>query len=715
MFFDEFEYDIQRDVMYKINDRYEFPLELDLTRFLDPSSATNTEDNTYCLVSVLVHSGDVSGGHYYAFIKPYPDEDQWYKFDDERVYKVKKVDGVDENFGGADERKSKYFWLNAHVGANSAYKKFTNAYMLVYIRKSEINTLLKRVEEQDVPEHLGFRFKQEREEKERIKREKAESWKYCNVKVATDDDLKHHGGTDLVSFDNVEAIRVKKDSSLNDLKDLLSHRMNVPPERLRFWKWERRQNKTNRPHSVIEHVREHAAIERIFPVTTGDVCLYLEVADPRDQELPFEPVVPQQDLIVFFKYYRPENKTLQYVGSKVLKHRSKLGDVVPWLKSLVDLPQDVTLDIYEEVRPSMVEPVYENSTFKQAELQHGDILVFQKTPTQEEYHQYDYPTVNDYYKYLFTRVEVAFCKLEEPDVIVHTLELLKTNTYGEVVGALAKVLNTEPQFIRLTGHNPYSHSSTAVNTINSSPFKTTDVKTLKDMLQMSTTRFYYEILDVPITEMENKKELNIAWYNEKVEEVEKIRLLAPKENSFADVLQALREKLAEKMDVPSDRPIRIMAIQNHRIYRHLTEEDSVDRFSSNIELRAEFIPLEELNLSQEQRSIQVLHFCKDSLNIRAFGAPFWIVIGLEDTVGQVKQTIQNKIQVKEEEWKKYKFAPLLGIHRGEYLTEDDKIFVQVLEQTQNTFNAHICLGMEHKDPTPRQSSRWYDKPIIIKN
>ena len=39
--------------------------------------------NLYKLHSVLVHSGGVHGGHYYAYIQP--DRKRWLKFDDERV------------------------------------------------------------------------------------------------------------------------------------------------------------------------------------------------------------------------------------------------------------------------------------------------------------------------------------------------------------------------------------------------------------------------------------------------------------------------------------------------------------------------------------------------------------------------------------------------------------------------------------------------------
>ena len=70
----------------QINDRYEFPDELDLDagdgRFL-AADADRGVRNLFRLHSVLVHSGGVHGGHYYAFIRP--DGKQWLKFDDDKA------------------------------------------------------------------------------------------------------------------------------------------------------------------------------------------------------------------------------------------------------------------------------------------------------------------------------------------------------------------------------------------------------------------------------------------------------------------------------------------------------------------------------------------------------------------------------------------------------------------------------------------------------
>lgn len=75
--------------LLQINDRYEFPDELDLDvddgKFLAPD-ADRSVRNLYKLHSVLVHSGGVHGGHYYAYIRPA--SKQWLKFDDEKVNEI---------------------------------------------------------------------------------------------------------------------------------------------------------------------------------------------------------------------------------------------------------------------------------------------------------------------------------------------------------------------------------------------------------------------------------------------------------------------------------------------------------------------------------------------------------------------------------------------------------------------------------------------------
>lgn len=134
----------------QINDRHEFPFEIDLGEFLD-ETADRSQPWVYKLHGVLVHSGDLHGGHYFALIKPDRDT-RWLKFDDDRVTPVTDREVLEENYGGE--------FLNGFVPPQQrnqvrAMKRFTNAYMLVYIRESAIDEVLAPFTEEDTPSHLS--------------------------------------------------------------------------------------------------------------------------------------------------------------------------------------------------------------------------------------------------------------------------------------------------------------------------------------------------------------------------------------------------------------------------------------------------------------------------------------------------------------------------------------------------------------------------------
>jgi len=96
-----FEYDAALDTSSKINDHYEFPLQLDLGiddgKYLSPD-ADRERKNIYTLHSIVVHSGNLHHGHYYTFVRPTL-SDRWVKFDDEHVTDVDIKTAVQEQYG----------------------------------------------------------------------------------------------------------------------------------------------------------------------------------------------------------------------------------------------------------------------------------------------------------------------------------------------------------------------------------------------------------------------------------------------------------------------------------------------------------------------------------------------------------------------------------------------------------------------------------------
>lgn len=171
-----FAYNYDLDKPYKIHDRFEFTETLDLNRFVVPgigSEAAAAVDYTYKLHSVLVHSGNDQRGHYYVYICIH---NQWYKFNDQLVTKVRRKEAMDDAFGDGEQQQCTppKRWRS---------DSSASAYMLVYVRQSMWDALMRPI--LNVPEQLLRRFSQQAELK-RSKQTELDRVKFSGkIKIAT--------------------------------------------------------------------------------------------------------------------------------------------------------------------------------------------------------------------------------------------------------------------------------------------------------------------------------------------------------------------------------------------------------------------------------------------------------------------------------------------------------------------------------------------------
>ena len=73
-----FDFDYNTFQRVKVNDRFQYPLELDLSAHLDPESIEIPENCVYELKSVIIHRGGAYGGHYHAYIQDELSEGSWH-------------------------------------------------------------------------------------------------------------------------------------------------------------------------------------------------------------------------------------------------------------------------------------------------------------------------------------------------------------------------------------------------------------------------------------------------------------------------------------------------------------------------------------------------------------------------------------------------------------------------------------------------------------
>lgn len=724
-----FEYDSMRDTMVKINDYYEFPLQLDLDRdngkYLSPD-ADRSVRNLYTLHSVLVHSGGVHGGHYYAYIRPTL-SNQWFKFDDERVTKEDAKRALEEQYGGEEELPHTNPGFN-----NSPFKftKYSNAYMLVYIRDSDKDKIICNVDEKDIAQHVRVRLKKEQEEKEKKRKEKAEAHLYTTIKIARSEDMFEQIGKDiifdLVDHDKVQSFRVKKQVPFVLFKEQVATEFGIPVPCQRFWLWAKRQNHTYRPSRPLtpqEEIQSVGVLKDIYnKANNTELKLFLEPGIKQDIQVVPLPEKTQEDLLLFFKLYDPSHEKLRYVGRLYVKDSWKPSDILSRLNEMAGFAIDEEIELFEEIKiePNvMCEHVDMKLTFRDNQLEDGDIICYQKAPKAGNGEQLRYPNVPSFFEYVHNRQVVRFRLLEKPKDDEFSLELSKLQTYDDVVIKVAQHLGlSDPSKIRLTSHNCNSQQP------KPQPIKYQGFENLSNILNQANQTsdiLYYEILDIPLPELQCLKTLKIALHLATKDEVVISTVRLPKQSTVEDVLNDIKSKV--ELSHP-DAQLRLLEVYYHKIYKifHLSEkiENINDHYWT---LRAEEIPEEEKNLGPHDRLIHVYHFTKDTsqnhVQIHNFGDPFLFVIHEGETLSDIKLRIQQKLQVPNEEFSEWKFAFVFHA-RPEYLPDSDIVWTRF--QRKDIYGAwEQYLGLEHTDNTPKrsyvvnQNRHAFDKPVKIYN
>ncbi|KAK9075087.1 hypothetical protein SSX86_003406 [Deinandra increscens subsp. villosa] len=722
-----FEYDFMRDTMVKINDRYEFPLQLDLDRengkYLSPQ-ADRSVRNLYTLHSVLVHSGGVHGGHYYAYIRPTL-SDQWLKFDDERVTKEDMKRAMDEQYGGEEELPQ------ANPGFNNSpfkFTKYSNAYMLVYIRESDKDKIICNVDEKDVAEHLRIRLKKEQEEKEQKRKEKAEAHLYTIIKVARDENLHEQIGKniffDLVDHDRVRSFRIQKQISFALFKEEVAKELGIPVQCQRFWLWAKRQNHTYRPNRPLTPLEEAQSVGHLREVSNkannAELKLFLEVELGQNAQPVPPPAKTKEEILLFFKLYDPLKEELRYVGRLFVKGTGKPTEILTKLNELAGFAPNEEIELFEEIKfePNvMCEHVDKKLTFRASQLEDGDIICFQK-PLPAGTVKCRYPEVPSFLEYVHNRQVVRFRSLEKPKEDEFSLELSKLNNYDDVVERVASHLNLDdPSKIRLTSHNCYSQQP------KPQPIKYRGVEHLSDILahyNQTSDILYYEVLDIPLPELQGLKTLKVAFHHATKDEVVIHTIRLPKQSTVGDVINDLKTKveLSHK-----DAELRLLEVFYHKIYKIFPLNEKIENINDQYwTLRAEEIPEEEKDLGPQDRLIHVYHFTKDTSQnqqVQNFGEPFFLVIREDETLADVKIRIQKKLQIPDEEFSKWKFA-FLSLGRPTYLQDSDVVSARF--QRRDVYGAwEQYLGLEHSDNTSRrsyatnQNRHTFEKPVRIYN
>ncbi|CAK1366028.1 unnamed protein product [Cercospora beticola] len=737
-----FEYDFQRDAMMKVNDRYEFPEVFDASPYLD-EAADKSEPYVYHLHGVLVHSGDLNAGHYYAFLKP-EKNGQFFRFDDDRVTRATKREAIDDNFGGD------YQSVNGVQKGQNPYtrqwstKRSNNAYMLVYIRESRLDQILLPEDQVSPPEHLPIKLKEERLQAERRRKEKEEAHLYMNVFVATVENFKLHDGQDLIPWTDdatnpaaPSIHRLLRSMTVRDFTKFVAEQKGVDADLIRPWIMVNRQNGTVRPdHPLMwaDMTLQEAADK--FSTRTSGFRVFMEQTE-RDED--GKPIWQLDDeslsspgangvqsstkpIILFLKHFDVDRQELHGVGHIYMNPSDRAQDLAgPIMTMMGWQPGEVSLELFEEIKQNYIEPMKPKNTLVASEIQDGDIICFQRSLSEAEQSAIRQTnptaclTAPTFYDFLLNRLFVNFTpksfvnlQLRNEEDAQFQLALSKKDTYDALAHKVADYLSSknettiEPSHLRFTTTNVQSGKPRAVvkrqqnTTVNHILMGNNGYGSYGYTATQAPDHLYYEVLEMSLTDLEQRKNVRIIWLTEGIQKEEPFDLLLHKQANFSDVSGALQQRASLPDEIVDQ--IRFYEVHSNKVYKVLPPSHGVIALNEFMSVYAERIPEEESQADPDNgdRLMYCFHFEKEPS--KAHGVPFIFLMKAGEIFKETKERISKRTGLKGKNLEKVKFAVIKGgqvYSRPVWIADDDIL--------SDKLGPEDHLGLEHPN---RNRQNW---------
>ena len=135
-------YDLYNGDRIKIGSKFEFPLEIDMSKYLADDllqsevKSNSTEDNLYELYAVIIHNGNPHRGHYFSYIRDFNHEGKWnlgelkqFQDEPERFDKkiVEEIKEKDKSTGGKQPKEKNNNRSKEKNVSKSAQSKLTHS------------------------------------------------------------------------------------------------------------------------------------------------------------------------------------------------------------------------------------------------------------------------------------------------------------------------------------------------------------------------------------------------------------------------------------------------------------------------------------------------------------------------------------------------------------------------------------------------------------
>mmetsp|Transcript_7906 Transcript_7906/g.19654 ORF Transcript_7906/g.19654 Transcript_7906/m.19654 type:complete len:256 (+) Transcript_7906:480-1247(+) len=208
---------------------------------------------------------------------------------------------------------------------------------------------------------------------------------YVHVCIATLQDIQKHDGMDLVNWNEITPLKLRRSMTLGELKELLirDRMVNTNDHNLvALWKCVNRQNNTVRPVGLLANgdvnrslgdvVRESFGFREKMLGRDDVIKIFVEQLD--------NPAEIDNTILLFFKHYQPlKAPHLQTVATLHVPNTEKIGHLLDWMRNYLKAHDGEEIAMFEEVSAKCITTLDPSHRFVDVDMElGGDIVTFQK-------------------------------------------------------------------------------------------------------------------------------------------------------------------------------------------------------------------------------------------------------------------------------------------------------------------------------------------------
>ena len=654
------------------NTRYSFSDKLDLSKYQIGGNENSVEiPLEYSLHSVTVHSkNETNGGDFVAYINPRGDGN-WYKFQDNIVYPVTKVESIDR------------------IGGSSADSGRSYPMFLTYIKTSALDEILCEVTHNDIPDILGRELVDEKIAEAQAERDDAECHLYLDVQVLTEEHFHQWSGPGLFNTRATKPVnfRILKDETLESATKIIAESYGYNTRDCHVWPL-CKFNDHHVNYKTTSLVNPLIPIASLTGLNETVLLVFLQApgfdnnSNNNNDLQHLSTYVPSDEtVLVHFKYYIPSLKVLSYCGYAHVFLGTNVEQLHPLLRQRAGLAEDTPLLLYGD-------------DFR--EIADGDIILFQKVG---DVQKYALPNPIDYIEHMMGKFEITFVDRTQSDTAwryTSHADMRFTEVMEEVAQTVLNVAPGQVLFfkpIKQTGEITRTQEK-AFFKIPGEMIRHTNTRSVKDIAPHGLV-FYRVLTEADTIQDIELREFKCIYVDTAFKTTSTLAFEITRSGmTVGDILTQCVTMLKKRSTEPKLRLVQISACKIQRIISPCELLDAFIKHSQD-QYRIETILDEEIvNDEENEFLVPVMHF--HNAPSKTFGQPFFMKLVEGEFMRGLKERVLRRLQFSEPVFKLARVCMgKVTYLRDEELGNKVKLvdFKPLLGQPQ-------MLGLDYEPPQP---------------